>query len=434
MKTTLKLFLLLSLSCGLFFGAQAQEYNKHFTDNALRIDFSLAGNNADTKFYLEQMKQLESYAGSRSALIDEQYMGDYRYSLSDIETDSLLFARGFNSLFREWQSTPEAELLDRSYYHCIVLPFPIHTVKFKLQQRQRDGKYTTLFTREIDPEDYFIVREKTKNFASKKIADYGAPSNHVDLVFIPEGYTAAQMDKFEADIQRLTDYMFDNPPFDKHREDFNLYAVFAPSDDEGTDIPGKDIYRNTAFNTTFYTFDSPRYLTTKDLKAVYDAAELVPFDQIYVLVNTDNYGGGGFYNYLNLTSVDHPKSPQVFVHEFCHGFAGLADEYYNPNDALEFMYELDVEPWEPNITTLTDFKSKWEKLIDKKTPIPTPRTTEYLNHIGVFEGGGYLAKGVYSPAQDCRMKTNEAEGYCPVCQKAIVDAIHKTIRVSLPSE
>ena len=62
-------------------------------------------------------------------------------------------------------------------------------------------------------------------------------------------------------------------------------------------------------------------------------------------------------------------------------------------------------------------------MIDSNTPRPTPNTPEYKNKTGVFEGGGYMAKGIFRPYIDCRMKTNVAEGFCPVCTKAINDMI-----------
>mgnify|MGYP003547421622 FL=1 len=43
--------------------------------------------------------------------------------------------------------------------------------------------------------------------------------------------------------------------------------------------------------------------------------------------------------------------------------------------------------------------------------------------IGVYEGAGYQSKGVYRPFPDCRMKTNAADGFCPVCQRAIARII-----------
>ena len=84
-------------------------------------------------------------------------------------------------------------------------------------------------------------------------------------------------------------------------------------------------------------------------------------------------------------------------HEFGHGFAGLGDEYYSSEVAYEDFYYLEIEPWEPNITTLVNFESKWKNMLDDSIPVPTPRTKDFIDNLGVFEGGGYMAKGIYSP-------------------------------------
>ena len=248
----------------------------------------------------------------------------------------------------------------------------------------------------------------------------GNAAKKVDIVILAEGYTATETEKFYADAQCMTDYMFTIPPFDKLKKDFNVYAIAVPSKESGTDVPGKHIYKNTAFNASFYTFNQERYLTTNSMQAIADAASAVPYDQIYVLVNTSTYGGGAFYNHLNLASADNELSEKVYIHEFGHGFVGLADEYYYDWDpTFQETYSPKIEPWEENITTLVNFESKWKDMVKKGTPIPTPRTSKYKNTLGAFEGGGYTSKGVYSPMQDCRMKSNDPKGFCPVCERAI---------------
>jgi hypothetical protein len=227
------------------------------------------------------------------------------------------------------------------------------------------------------------------------------------------------MDKFKNDILRLTDSLFRVKPFSEYKAKFNIYAVLAPSAEAGADVPGMGIWVNTLVNSSFYTFDEDRYLTTLDYWKVRDVAALAPYDQIYVLVNTSKYGGGGVYNHYNLTSADNSLSPQVFIHEFGHGFAGLGDEYYTSSVAYSDFYPTDVEPWEPNLTTLVNFDTKWKSMLDPGTPVPTPAQAPYLRSAGVFEGGGYVAKGVYRSAVDCRMKSNVPDNFCRVCENAI---------------
>jgi hypothetical protein len=148
----------------------------------------------------------------------------------------------------------------------------------------------------------------------------------------------------------------------------------------------------------------------------------IPYEHIIVLVNSDRYGGGGVLNSYNLSTTHHPKYRPVVVHEFGHSFCGLGDEYAYEVEEVP-MYPKDIEPWEPNLTTLVDFPSKWKDMLDKKTPVPTPITEQYQGKVGVYRGAGYNVRDVYRPYQDCRMRTNEHPVFCPVCQRALTRLI-----------
>lgn len=415
-------FFFLLFSLPIFTFAQV-DFNKHFKPTALRFDFLLGGNNKEVQVYPQQIKQEPFWAGSRTRLIDPFDYGTYRFRVFDLKTDSLLYSKGFCTLFQEWQTTAEAKTKNKTFYQAAIFPFPKNKIRLGIEARQWKGDFKTIYTTEIDPSDYFILKESLPNFEIFDIVKNGEPEKKVDLVILAEGYTEAEKQKFEDDCQRVTSYLFDEEPFKSEKNSFNVKAAFTPSVESGTDIPGENVYKNTFFNSTFYTFDLPRYLTTSDMKTIYDAAATVPYDQIYILVNTKRYGGGGFYNFLTVCSADNELTREVFVHEFGHGFAGLGDEYYNSSVAYENYYNLEIEPWEPNLTTLVDFDIKWKRMIPDSVPIPTPRETRYNKTIGVYEGGGYMNKGIYSPSIDCRMKSNVAKSFCPVCAEAIKKTI-----------
>lgn len=389
---------------------------------SLRIDFQFSGTENQTDVFWTQQKEEPHYGGPTTNLIMPDY-GDFRLQLIEPETQKVLFSKGFNSLYNEWKHTDSFSKGKKLFYHAIQVPYLLTEMVVRIDERNRKGTFETIFEREISPDDYFIKTEKTISYPVKNIQINGKPNQKVDVAIVAEGYTANNLEKFYADAQRMINYLFSLPPYNKLQNSFNVYAIGSTSLESGTDIPGENIYRNTIFDSSFYTFDMERYLTTNNIKAIADVASLVPYDQIYVLVNTSQYGGGAFYNHLNLTSVDHELSEEVFAHEFGHGFVGLADEYYESSTAFDSIYTQNVEPWEPNITTLVDFKSKWKTMVLPKTPIPTPRSEIFAGHTGAFEGGGYVAKGVYSPVQNCRMKTNTAKGFCPVCSKAIENAV-----------
>ncbi len=393
-------------------------YSKSFTNERMRVDFIFAGNAKSEKLYLEQIKKEPLWGGSKTNLIDWFDYGEYKFEVIDPKTDSVIFAQGFCTLFEEWQTTEEATKIDRSYYQTITFPYPKNTIKLKIYSRTWEGEFIPVFEAAINPKDYFINPE-VEGWTYKKLIDNGDPAKNVDIAFLAEGYTLKEMAKFENDVKKTIDYLFSQEPFKTQAGKFNIWIINSASEESGTDVPGTGIYRKTIINSSFYTFDSERYLTTPDIKSVRDIAGQIPYDDICIIVNTNKYGGGGVYNHFAVFSADHFLSDKVFIHEFGHSFAGLGDEYYNSSTSYNDFYNTTIEPWSPNLTTLVNFDLKWKSMIDSGTPVPTARKNENKDIVGVYEGGGYVSKGVYSPMMDCRMKSNEAAGFCPVCSKAI---------------
>lgn len=403
-------------------------FEKYFISKVLRFDFILAGNSQKTAVYPVEMKEEPFWAGSNTNLTDPFNFGNFRYELFDEVGNTLIYSRGFGTLYQEWQTTNEAKVMDRSFYEVATMPFPKNKVKFVLSMRERDGSFLKLYETIIDPSDIFIRRESPVKVGITRIYGGGDPDKSVDLAFIAEGYKAEEMKKFREDVKKMADILFAEPPFTDYKDKFNIWAVEAMSQESGTDIPGENIYVNTALNSSFYTFNIERYLTTMDIKTVNNYAAAVPHDNIIVLMNSTKYGGGGVYNYYSGTTTGHERSAKVFIHEFGHGFVGLGDEYYTSSVAYNEFYPLDVEPWEPNLTTMVDFESKWKKMIGRKTPVPTPAEEKYRNVTGVFEGGGYSAKGIFRPEMECRMMSNTPKGFCSVCTKAIKEMIELYIK------
>lgn len=398
-------------------------FNDYFIDKTLRFDYIFAGNSSKTEVFPAGMRQEPTWGGSLTNLTDRFGYGNFRYQVYDLSSGKLIYSKGFCTLYQEWQTTAEAKKISRSFHEVATFPFPKNKVKFVLEKRERNGLFTEMYETVIDPSDYFIRREKPKDVAFSKICGNTDPHKALDIAVIAEGYTKDEMGKFRDDVKKLSNYLFDTAPFNRYSDKINIYAVEAVSEESGTDIPGKGIYVNTALNTSYYTFDVERYLTTQDIENINDYAAVVPHDQIFILINSSTYGGGGVYNYYTASTIDNKYSPEVIVHEFGHGFAGLADEYYTGETAYEDFYPLDVEPWEPNLTTRVNFEAKWKSMISEGVPVPTPNDPRYSGKIGLFEGGGYMTKGIYRPAYDCRMNTLQAPGFCQVCQKAIEEMI-----------
>jgi hypothetical protein len=413
MRTITSFFLLLLCANIL---AQS-EFETYFTDRQLRVDFALSGNDKFQAAALIQLREEPVWGGPHKNLIDPFEFGGYMVKVYDKASGKLIYSRGFDTLFEEWLATEQAKKETQSWTNSLVLPFPKDSSVMKLLARSISGDgFDTLMTLTIDPASIFIDRGKLFDNEVKIIQSNGNPQEMIDLVFVAEGYKAEEKDKFMADAKRFTDSLFVIPPFDEYRNKFNVTAVMVASSESGTDLSGKGIFRNTALNTGFYTFGTERYLTTQDMKSIRDAVWNVPCDAIFLLVNSDVYGGGGMYNFYAIGTADNARTIHVFVHEFGHSFAGLADEYFY-DDEYSNVFDLKVEPWKPNITTLVDFQRKWKNMLPKDTPVPTPLKAPYKDELGVFEGGGYVSKGVYRPMDHCMMR--DYRPFCPVCNKTI---------------
>lgn len=303
------------------------------------------------------------------------------------------------------------------------MPYPKDKIIVEFTARDRKTmEFFTMLRQEIDPESIFIDRRKLVENPVVKLLDNGNSSDKVDMVFLAEGYAADEQDKFVQDARKFMDAMLATAPFDSRRDDFNVWAVGTISQESGTSSCGTGVYKNTALGTGYYTFGTDRYLTTPDIKDIRDAVWNVPCDAIFLVINAETFGGGGMYNVYACGTADNEQTYGVFMHEFGHSFAGLADEYFGKPVAYDdTFYNLEKEPWEPNITTLVDFESKWKDLLPEGTQIPTPLNDETKDKIGVFEGGGYVDKGIYRPVDHCKMR--DYVDYCPACSRAILQVI-----------
>ncbi len=418
MQKTVLIFL---LSVNFLFGQN--NFDKYFEDATLRVDIYQAGDAENETIFFKEMKREPYFSGSKTKLIDDLNLGYYYFYVYSVKENRLIFSKGFSTLFQEWQTTDEAKRVKKAFPYSVRFPFPKDSVRLEIARRGKSGEFKTLYSMLIDPRDYFIKREKTCDYETVKIRRSRDYRSALDIVFLPDGYTLEDSAKFVKDCNRFADFLLGYSPFDKAKNSINIWAVYAWSDESGTDIPGDSVYKRTLLGSSFYTFDSERYLMVEDYHKLADVAACAPYDQIFVLVNSDKYGGGAIYNFYNVTSVDNERSELVFIHEFGHGLAGLADEYYTSDVSYEDYYDLSVEPWEKNITTLVDFASKWESLVPKDVPIPTPDDSVYYDKIGVFEGGGYVAKGVYRPTYTSIMKSLDADGFNEVCKRAIMEVI-----------
>lgn len=413
----LTLLLLVSLVCADVF---AQKFEDYFENRTLRIDYTFSGDATHQVIALDQLSSSPGWHGKRHRLSELPVEGNGQISVRSHLTGEVIYKNSFSTLFQEWQSYPEATQMWRSFENVFLIPMPRDTIDVTVSLFNNRREVTSTMTHRIVPNDILIRRIGEKDVTPYSVVQEAEnDSCCISVAFVAEGYQESEMDVFLDDTNTAMEAIFAHEPFKSKRNRFRIVAVQSPSKDSGTSEPSKGIWKNTALHSHFDTFYSQRYLTTLHLKDLHDLLAGIPYEHIIVLVNTEHYGGGGILNSYNLAMTRHPKFRPVVVHEFGHSFAGLADEYAYETEDIP-MYPHDVEPWEPNITTLADFSKKWQSMLDKNTPIPTP--PDY-GKIGIYEGAGYNLKGVYRALPDCRMRTNEHPEFCVVCQKAISELI-----------
>lgn len=389
--------LLFALVCGAAFAS----------DRTLRLDCVFTGGCAPTRIALSSLSVTDGWYGRVVNMQKVPVEGNGRLWMTDDASGETLYANSFSTLYQEWLTTEESKRVVRSYENTFLLPLPSGkaTVHISLFDTRRN--VFCEFSCPVDPDDILLKRGAESDVARKYVHKGKPGVDCIDVVILAEGYTAAERGKFYRDARAAADAILSTEPFSRFGDRFNFLAVAPASKDSGVSVPRKDEWKRTPASSMFDTFYIERYLTTGAMFAVHDILSGLPYEHIIILANTEGYGGGGIYNAYTLTTAHHKLFKPVVVHEFGHSFGALADEY--STDSYDDPYYFsDVEPWERNITTKVDFDGKWKYMIDSGVP-----------GVGLFEGAGYQSKGVWRPSEDCRMRTNTAEGFCPVCREAV---------------
>lgn len=404
----------------------------HAQDKTLRVDYVFSGTDKATEISLERLYSFDGWAGRTVNLDRVPVKGNGQISMTDVATGKVIYMQSFSTLFQEWKTTEEATKLRKAFENTFLLPMPSAKAAVKVELYDFFGNVCASLNHIVDPSDILIKRMKPEPAPHRYLLKSGSPQEKIDVAIVAEGYTKEEAEQFYKDAQVAVEAILAHEPFGKYRDRFNFVAIALESKDSGVSVPREGLWKDTAVGSNYDTFYSDRYLTTSCVWKMHDALCGIPYEHLVILANTDTYGGGGIYNSYTLTTALHKDFKPVVVHEFGHSFAGLADEYYYDDQFVEYYYP-DSEPWEQNITTLFDFESKWDDMLPKIIQIPTPvegnvwekikAGTKPESIVGVYEGAGYQSKGVYRPYPDCRMKTNAAESFCPVCQRAIARII-----------
>ena len=432
----------------------------------MRVDYYHTGNDKEEHFSFDRVViEPLPWPGNMARPVDTTNRGKYFFDVIDAASGRTLYSRGFASIYGEWETTAEAQKMNRTFSESLRFPAVERPVRISVKKRDARNAFKEIWTVPVDPADKFVVKGvRTPAGPLIRIHEAGDPAVKLDLLILGDGYTLAERPKFERDARRLTAVLFATSPFKERQSDINVWGLSPAAPQSGVSRPSTGIHRRTPVGATYDAFDSERYILTFENKAFRDIAANAPYDVVEIVTNSDTYGGGGIFNLFSTAAASNAWAPYLFIHEFGHHIAGLADEYYTSDVA--YLPATDrVEPWEPNVTALLDPASlKWKDLVTPGTPLPTPwpktefeeytraiqerrrkiradnrpeaemdalfreemahdypllNTGAHAGKVGAFEGANYEARGYYRPQADCIMFTRDTVPFCAVCRRAI---------------
>ncbi|SDG25770.1 MULTISPECIES: IgA Peptidase M64 [unclassified Duganella] len=435
----------------------------------MRLDYLHSGNALDEHYAIERVViEPLPWPGNLTQTIDQTNRGNNLVEVVDAKTGKLLYSRGFSTIFAEWRTTDEATRANRGFQESVRFPRPEQPVKVRILKRDERNLFSVVWTASVDPNAMEVIRKQPPAPVKPLGIRVNGPSeDKVDLLIVGDGYTQADMKKFEADARRLADHLFTTSPFKERASDFNVWAIARPTSESGVSRPSTGAYKESPLGTRYDIFGSERYVLTTDNRALRELAQYAPYEFIEILVNNDTYGGGGIFGQFSTAAAGNDWANYLFVHEFGHHFAGLADEYYTSPVAYATGGER-REPWEPNATALHDPANlKWNRFVKQGTPLPTPWPKDayetasrayqkeraalrannrpeaemsalftrdlqqssalfsrdpHVHTVGAFEGANYEATGYYRPEMQCIM-FDRSEKFCSVCAEAITTII-----------
>lgn len=355
---------------------------------------------------------------------DFEISGDANHTMFAVARNSRNCAIRCTSSTREALCNATSKLGDNEQYITWVLP---------------DNEMPVLEPYKFDYYSSDYSKDKTVKVLQKSTVGKG-----INIVLMGDGYSDRMIadGSYDEDMNKAMNAIFKDEPYTTFRDYFNVYQVYAVSENE---LAGES---NTTFNayiggmdpdngavSYFDEYTVQKYAKIPDNDIDETCVVLIlNRDAIYVkgvshngyimagddVSDITDYSKGGSVAMICRKLEDYSF---VVAHEFGHGFAKLADEYWayigNMSDSEKEFYisRADNYGWWSNID-FTDNQEivKWRKFLNDDRYSGTD--------IGIYEGATY-SSGCWKPSQHSIMN-NDADGiFNAPSREAIYKRIHR---------
>lgn len=347
MKRLVIAFLIASLflmSCN----NEKNDFDRHFIDKTLRINYIHTGNDTDESFKAKYLYDDGPWYGRTQNMINPYHLGDYYYELRDVESDEVIYSDGVSTYFSQWQNTLEAKIVKKSFNESIRIPYPEKDARLIMYRIDSLDVMHQVWEYVIDKRAKVLVEPPSyHNNRIVRLLDNGDPKQKIDIVIIGDGYDSDQTNAFDADAMHFYKSLFMFEPYKSRKSDFNIHAIQVASEN------GRNMLQ-----TSDGTFGHDRYVLTSDEWPFRELSTQSPYDYIVILINTDKSCGGSLYNTYITTAIHSQPDDYVINHEMGHHIAGVADEYYLSDDAFPIDSVLLSHDYEEIINKVLDLYTK----------------------------------------------------------------------------
>ena len=192
--------MLVLLACALGWSAAAA-FDDDFTGATLRVDYYHTGTADEEHFAVHRMRIEGRWPGSRTQLVDTSNLGKYLVEVVDLQSNRVLYTRGFASIYGEWETTGEAHAGTwRAIQEAVRVPEPRLPFQLRLRKRAADQSFREVWSTTIDPASRFVDRPGQPRGDVLELMVHGDPAVKADLVILGDGYATNK--RFDADARR----------------------------------------------------------------------------------------------------------------------------------------------------------------------------------------------------------------------------------------